>query len=674
MKEKKWNIPEAIVPPEALLRAGYTPLLAAVLAARGIAAAPEASAFLSGGGEGTDPMAMADMAAAVARIRLAKERDERVAVYGDYDVDGITATCLLTDCLLSAGLRTERYIPDRLEEGYGVNTGAIDRLHSRGVSLIITVDCGITAVAETAYAAGLGVDMIITDHHECQAQLPAAAAVVDPKRPDCSGADRDLAGVGVAFKLACALSGDSAGMLERYADLVAVGTVADVMPLLGENRRIVQLGLAKLRSSPRPGLAALMELTGVTASRLGANNLGFTLAPRINAAGRLGQVDRAAALILERNPRRAEELAEELCEMNRRRQQLEADIWDEAVRMLSGRTVTGPIVLAREGWHQGVIGIVASRLSEAYRTPAVMISLDGDRGKGSCRSWGGFNLFDALAACGEHLESFGGHALAAGLNLRRESIGPFRQALQDYYAAHLPDGEEALSPDLTVTDPDLLSMECVESLEVLEPFGSGNPRPLVCLTDARLRDAAPIGGGKHTRLTLERFGQRFECVWFGRRAAELGANPGELVDAVFYPQVSEFRSRRSVQLVIEDMRRAGQERLCRHILEGGDLGGCRLTRPEISGLWLTLRRRCPIRCRLTHLADVEPRLRPAQIALGLRVLKELGLADARLDGREIAIALNDWDTKTELDRSPTWREQLKEEERTHDRIFTGQGI
>ncbi len=659
MKERIWNIPEAATVPEQLLQAGCTPLLAAVLAVRGVVTAEGARVFLEAGTqEPEDPFLLPDMDAAVRRIRRAVDRGETVAVYGDYDVDGITATCLLTEYLRGEGVRVLRYIPDRLAEGYGVNTGAIDVLRARGAGLIITVDCGITAVRETAYAAERGVDMIITDHHECQAELPAAVAVVDPKRADGPETGRALAGVGVAFKLACALSGDSGAMLDRFADLVAVGTVADVMPLVGENRAIVKAGLKKLRAAPRPGLAALMELAGVNTARLGANTVGFTLAPRINAAGRLGQVDCAADLVLEDDPVRAYRLAEELCDMNRRRQQLEAAIWDEAAEMLAGQTVDGPIVLAREGWHQGVVGIVASRLAEAYQVPTVMISLDGDKGKGSCRSWGGFNLFDALDACGEHLESFGGHALAAGLNLRREDIPSFRAALREYYLAHPPAGEEGLTPDLLVADPALLTMECVESLELLEPFGSGNQRPTLCMTDALLADVTPIGGGKHLRLTLEKFGRRYECVWFGRRLADLGAAAGQEVDAAFFPQISEHRGRRSVQLLIADMRPTDLEALCRHILESGGCAGLRLTRQELVRLWRALEDRCPCKVRLSRLSGLDGSLRPARIAMGLRVLSELGLATVRLDGENVDLALVAWTEKTDLDRSPTWKAQF----------------
>ncbi len=659
MKNKVWNIPTPGPIPSELIQAGYPPLLAAILAARGVTDPGEAAAFLAGGAfTPADPMALSDMDAAVARIRRAMERHETVAVYGDYDVDGITAACLLTEYLRGTGLAAEIYIPDRLAEGYGLNTGAIDRLRARGVSLIITVDCGITAVEETEYARSLGMDMIITDHHECQAELPNAVAVVDPKRPDSVYPNRNLAGVGVAFKVACALSGDPATMLAKYAQLVAVGTVADVMPLVGENRQIVRIGLRQLRETPRAGLAALMEQSGVTENKIGAGTVGFTLAPRINAAGRLGRTAHAAALMMERDPAKARVLAAELCDMNRERQLLEADIWDDAVQMLSGRTVTGPIVLAKEGWHQGVIGIVASRLADTYQVPAIMISLDGGRGKGSCRSSSGFNLFDALAACGDQLESFGGHALAAGLNILPGQIDGFRAALNDYYVNHPPSGEEGLTIDLAIDSPELLSMECVGALTDLEPWGSGNPRPALCVLDAELTSVTAIGGGKHTRLRLEKFGRSYDCVWFSQQAGDLDVTLGQRVDAAFFPQVSEYRGRRSVQLVMLDLRAADLADQCRQIIFGGAPDGEHaLDLAAMRALFRALAAQDPLRAGLAYLGSVVPRLSGPQTAWGLRVLREVSLCDIRPNGREIEIRLNPWEGKVDLGRSPTWREQ-----------------
>lgn len=660
MKHKVWNIPSAVSIPEELIRAGYTPLLAAVLASRGVTTVSAAASFLEGGVRTLeDPLLLTDMDAAVRRIERARQSGEKVAVYGDYDVDGITSACLLTEYLRGIGIETEIYIPDRMEEGYGLNTGAIERLRDMGVSLIITVDCGVTAVGETDYAATLGMDMLITDHHECQAELPRAVAVVDPKRPDGRYPSRDLAGVGVAFKLVCALSGDSAAMLERFADLVAVGTVADVMPLTRENRYIVKTGLEKLRAAPRAGLAALMAEAGVTESRLNAMSIGFTLAPRINAAGRLGRVGHAAKLMMEHDPEKARRLAAELCDMNRERQQLEAAIWEEAVAMLDGQTPTGPIVLAGQGWHQGVIGIAASRLAETYSVPAVIISLDGDRGKGSCRSYGGFNLFDALGACGDLLEGFGGHALAAGLNIRGANVDAFRAKLAECYANYVCPTEEGLPLDLVIGDRRMLTMKCVESLEALEPCGNENPRPLFAILDAQLLEAVPIGGGKHVRLKIEKFGQTFDCVWFSHSINELGLSPMERVDAAFYPQVSEFRGRRNVQLVLQDLRKADVAGLCRRILREGDAPGVAINRGDLARVWRSLEELSPLRIGIGRLGKIEHRLPAARIALGLRVLWELDLAEIRFaeegNVEDIYVMSTNKGIKADLMQSAAWR-------------------
>lgn len=659
MKRKVWNIPRAAAIPDELVKAGYTPLLAAILASRGMVTADAARAFLGGDDQVlADPLLMTDILPAIGRIARARQLGEKAAVYGDYDVDGITAACLLTEYLRGTGLDTALYIPDRLEEGYGLNTGAITRLHEQGVSLIITVDCGVTAVEETVFAASLGVDMIITDHHECREILPDAVAVVDPKRPDCLYPSRDLAGVGVAFKLVCAMDGDPPKMLARYADLVAVGTIADVMPMTGENRRIIKAGLQKLRTAPRPGLAALMNEAGVDQKRLGAMTVGFTLAPRINAAGRLGRVDQAAALMMEQDARRASRLAAELCDMNRERQRLEMETWEQALQMLDARTPAGPIVLAREGWHQGVLGIAASRLSEEFCVPSVMIALDGDTGKGSCRSYGGFNLFGALTDCAEHLESFGGHALAAGLNIRTENVDGFRQALGAYYAQNPPEGAEGLSLDVTIDEPPLLSIECVESLERLEPCGNGNPRPMLCLEDALVTLITPIGGGKHVRLRVEKFAQSYDCVWFSHRAEDLGLVAGDRVDLAFYPQISEFRAQRSVQLLVQDLRAADCTELCRRILKGDAQadGNLRLTRGELGQVWRSLQSLGgAIRVSLGGLRSLDSRLSPGKIAMSLRVFRELRLVSVSGEGDELSIHQMNHEGKADLEHSPAWR-------------------
>ena len=557
MKYKNWKVPSVPpIVPRSLEKAVGSKLLAALLHLRGLGGLDDAESFLLGGMETLhDPFELEDILPAIQRITQAIATREHVAVYGDYDVDGITSACLLTNYLQSRGLTCETYIPDRLSEGYGLNTGALDSLAAMGVTLVITVDCGVTSLEETAYADTLGIDMIITDHHECRSELPDAVAVVDPKRPDCRYPGTGLAGVGVAFKLVCALDGNTEKMLDRYGDLLAVGTVADVMPVTGENRYMIRRGLEKLNSPfCQPGLAALMQETGVGDKRLTASTIGYSLAPRINAAGRLGDTQAAVELLQTSSRRRAEDLARELCDKNRERQNLEMEIWNQALDMMAGQTPDAPIVLSGSDWHPGVIGIVASRLTDAYSLPAIRICLDGDKGKGSCRSVGGFNLYEALDACQDCLEGFGGHAMAAGLTIRADMVDTFRERLAEYYRTHPSDYVPALEADLLVNDPALLDMACVESLDSLEPCGSGNPRPLLYMENATLDAVTPIGQGKHLRLRLLHLGESYDCVFFSQTLPALGASVGQQVDIIFSAQINEFRSRRSVQLVISDLR------------------------------------------------------------------------------------------------------------------------
>ena len=429
MKYGTWAIsgPKNDAEVEALRQAGFSPITAAVLCSRGYHTPEQAREFLSCGCALSDPFALLDMEPAVARVQRALDTKEHICVFGDYDVDGITATCLMTEFLRERGGNVTSYIPARLEEGYGLNEIAIRSLLEAGVRLIVTVDCGITANKEAELCRALGIDLVVTDHHECKTTLPAAIAVVDPHRPDQpDNAQHDLAGVGVAFKLAAAISGDQTSLLDRFADLLCLGTVADVMPLTGENRAMVARGLKALAKPKRVGIAALMAECGAGRQPVTAGTIGYTLAPRINAAGRMGQVNVATELFLTHDAMRAAELAQQLCRLNRHRQEVESEIYQDAVAMLSHGKAPSAIVLSDEKWHQGVVGIVASRLAEEYSCPAFLICLDGDKGKASSRSYGGFNLFGALQALSPLLESYGGHELAAGFTIRRDQIAPFR--------------------------------------------------------------------------------------------------------------------------------------------------------------------------------------------------------------------------------------------------------
>lgn len=573
MKYSDWRIPGgAAYVPQELTDAGFTPLLAAVLALRGFSTPEDANTFLRGGDELLiDPMLMRGMDKAVPRIRSAIENGEKIAVYGDYDVDGITSTCLLTDWLGSKGAECLSYIPDRIEEGYGLNCDAIKKLGEKGVKLIITVDCGITAFDETEFARGMGIDLIITDHHECRdLVLPNAVAVIDPKQDGCEYPNKDLAGVGVALKLACAVDGDSKKIIKKYADIAAVGTIADVVPLRGENRYIVRTGLRNLENNARPGLAALIREAGAEERKMNASTIGFSIAPRLNAAGRLGCVPVALKLLMTHDKYEAGQLASELCDLNRRRQMLETDIWDDALNMMSTHPTDVPIVLSSDKWHQGVIGIAASKLAEQYSLPTIMICMDGDKGKGSCRSFGNFNLFNALSACSEHLDGFGGHALAAGLNIKRDKLQDFEAAFAEYFIKNRPEELPMLNCDLLIADPGMLDMEGVESLDMLEPFGSGNPKPTMCICGAVVEKIIPIGGGKHLRMSVRYGGESFECVFFGHTESDIKMKEGDIADLAFTPQINEFRLRRTVQLQISELRRHDPRAVCDEILRSGD--------------------------------------------------------------------------------------------------------
>ncbi len=556
LKYGEWNVqtPE-MGAVNALVTGGYAPLAAMVLAARGMDTAEKARHYLDCGCPMPDPYLMTDMAPAVGRVGLAMSRGEKIAVFGDYDVDGITATCLLTDFLRKNGADVVSYIPGRLEEGYGLNPIAIHQLKSEGVQLIITVDCGITAVAEAQLCKELGIDLVITDHHECKDILPEAIAVVNPHRPDGGYPHLNLSGVGVAFKLAAALWGDQQAALREYADMVCLGTVADVMPLQGENRVFVSEGLRSLRNTRRPGIAALMEKCGCEPSSVTASSIGYMLAPRINAAGRIGKIEVAVELFLTDDKDRADFLAQTLCDLNKQRQAVESEIFSQAVSMLPLGTLPEAIVLADESWHQGVVGIVASRIAEEYCCPTFLICLDGEHGKASSRSYGGFNLFASLTNLSDLLESYGGHELAAGFTIHRDKIDDFRAAVcslaRDYYNGDSP--RTCLDVDCAIT-ADLLSVRGIDALSALEPCGSGCPKPVLMLENLVLDRVSLVGNGRHTRLRFKQGHHSLNGICFGTTPESASICQGDVVDVAFQPQVNEFRGERSVQLNVLDIR------------------------------------------------------------------------------------------------------------------------
>ena len=663
----------------ALVAAGYAPLAAMILSARGMKDAADVRKQLSCDATMPDPFLMTDMDLAAGRVGLAMTRGEKIAVFGDYDVDGITSTCLLTDFLRRHGADCISYIPGRLEEGYGLNPIAIHYLHKEGVKLIITVDCGITAVDEANLCKELGIDLVITDHHECKDQLPDAIAVVDPHRPDGGYPHKTLSGVGVAFKLAAALCGSQEEVLEEYSDMVCLGTVADVMPLIGENRVFVSRGLESIRHTRRPGIAALMRESGCVEDNVSASTIGFMLAPRINAAGRMGQIDLAVELFLTDDEERAAYLAQALCDLNRQRQQVESQIYDEAVSMLPAGQAPEAIVLADENWHQGVVGIVASRMAEEYCCPTFLICLDGEHGKASSRSFGGFNLFASLTALTDLLESYGGHELAAGFTISRENIGKFREQICRRAAAYYSDNGQrtVLDIDCAIT-PELLSVRGVDALVALEPCGNGCPKPVLMMEKLTVDRISMVGSGRHMRLRLRSGYSTINAIYFSATPESVSIQPGDVVDVAFHPQVNEFRGERSAQMNILDIRPSCSVPCCpelggyRHIRNG------ELTAPEaaellpdrtvLSIVWRYLAD-CsgPIQedplcmCRKIVRWSNQP-LSLGQLLVCLDIFRDVGLLQFTRLHKNIIIELTPYSEKADLNQSQTLQILLRAKE------------
>ena len=528
-----------------------TGLLAGILAARGITDPTEALMLLAGEEELSDPMLLTDMDKACQRIMDAIDNEETIVVFGDYDVDGVTATALLYQHLKGMGANVKCMLPSREGDGYGLSKNAIQSIHDKGYQLIVTVDNGISAVEEAAFAASLGVDLVITDHHLPPETLPQAVAVVDPRREDDHSPFKGLCGAGVAFKLCAALDGcPPEEMLEYCGDLAAVGTVADVMPLTGENRTLVKAGLQQLRRTDRPGFIALLDEVGLTGKPITAENVSYAIAPRINAAGRMDSAVTALQLVLCEDEERAEELAHRLNEINIARQETEQEIvkaaqeqLDKEPSILEDRV----ILLWGRDWHPGVIGIVASRLVEKTGRPVIVVSVDEHgEGKGSGRSVQGFNLHSCIGSCAALLLRFGGHAMAAGLSVREENLPELRRRLNEWAARECPVlHTPPLTCDLSI-HLDRVTVESVHRLEQLAPYGAENPTPVFLLEKAVLEGVYPVSEGKHSRLRLRQGNACIYAVWFGMRPEQLPYATGDVVDAAM--NLSVYDAPRGAQL------------------------------------------------------------------------------------------------------------------------------
>ena len=533
--------------------------LAMLMNIRGLDDAAHLREFLGEGEPLSDPFLLKDMDKAAARITRAVDNMEKIAVYGDYDADGVTSTAMLYSYLETRGADVIFYIPQREGEGYGMNMGAVEYLKEQGVSLIVTVDNGISSVQEVARANELGIDVVITDHHRPQEILPDAVAVVDAYRPDDTSPYKHFSGVGVAFKLLMALedgAGDVEDLLEAYSDLAAIGTIGDIVPLTGENRTLIRAGLERLSQSDRPGVQALLENAGIAGKALTSTNVAFTLVPRINATGRMGAPERAVRLLISGYEEEAEVLSEEICADNEERRRVEAEIAEAAFADIEakGYMKDRVVVVDGENWHHGVIGIVASRVTERCGKPCMIISRGETEAKGSGRSIEGFSLFEAICACGDLLIKFGGHPMAAGITLKPENIEAFRKRINQYAAEHFPQ-----MPTQTVTldcklNPAALSVSMAQSLTQLEPFGNGNPQPVFGLFNMELSNVTPVGGGGHLRLTLEKNGAVITAMRFNTKPEELPYHIGDKIDLAVQLEAREFRGQPSLTVIVRDMK------------------------------------------------------------------------------------------------------------------------
>jgi len=593
-KEKNWILktlenPAQVAAKNEIARAlGINPIVAELLYQRGYTDVESAKSFLYMESEMLcNPFDMRDMDKAVERIKLAVANGEKITIYGDYDVDGVTSVCTLFLYLKSKGANVGYYIPNRAGDGYGVSVPAIDMLKAEGTRLIITVDTGITAVEEVRYAKEIGVDFLVTDHHECRTELPEASAVINPHRPDCPYPFKELAGVGVVFKLVSAYEERACGfsriraahnIFSKYADLVAIGTIADVMPIKSENRIIVSYGLRMVEETKRHGLIALIEAAASKnegnqrsdkrkkRTKISTSYIGYTLAPRLNAAGRIRSAELAVELFLAQNQAEATRIANELCLANKERQSEENKIMQEAYAKIEalGMENDAVIVLDADGWHHGVIGIVASRITERYSRPTILVSFENtgepsgdDVGKGSGRSIKGLNLVDALVHCSDYLVKFGGHELAAGLSVTRENLPVFRKMINEYANSNLD--KDAFVPtieaDCRVSISDV-NLAFAEDLQILEPFGVGNPTPVFAAFDISLNEISGVSEGKHSRLTFGEGRSSISAMFFSNSPTSLDVHVGDKVDILFNLDVNEWQGRRSAQIIIKDIRRS----------------------------------------------------------------------------------------------------------------------
>ena len=642
------------------------PFLALLLVSRGITDPEEAMTFLLGD-ETDDPFSFADMDIAAERITNALDNGEKIMIYGDYDADGITATALLYSFLKDRGGNVSYRLPTREGDGYGLHNGVIDEFVQQGIQLIVTVDNGITANEAVAYANENGIDVVITDHHQPQGELPNAIAVVDPHRPDCQSGCVGYAGVGVAYMLACAIEGDTDTVMEQYGDLVAIGTLADVMPLIGSVRALVRNGLRVLNHMRRNGVRELCRAAGLMDKEITASRTVFGLAPRLNAAGRIGDPKIALELLLEQTDAAAE-LAVSLQEYNVSRQSTEAEI----LKSIEQRLMDDPSVLADrvlviqgEDWPVGVIGILAARLTERYGKPSIVISKTDGVGKGSGRSIAGFSLFDALSACEHLLVTFGGHELAAGLTIAAENMDAFRSAINAYAKENYT---EMPVPELHLTfkiKPDSIDVEKLALLSALEPTGVGNPAPVFGLFGMRLDNVTPIAGGKHVRLSFSKENTRISVLQFGVPYDAYPLICGQIYNLAITLDKNEYKGVITPTILLKDIRYADTDEqalidayrafdgIVRRERKGDVLPSREQMRQVYQYLWKEKSLSMTLEQLYHHIE--KPAFSLLTLRMMLEIWREAGLISVQDKGEILQISCIPTDEKSDLSLTPLWQ-------------------
>lgn len=647
--------------------------LSVLLNVRKLTNIEDARKFLYGYNNFSDPFDFIDMDKLKLRTEQAIINLEKICVYGDYDADGVTATTLMYSYLKSRGADVIYYIPKRESDGYGLNTEIIDRLHKQEVKLIFTVDNGISASNEVNYAKSLGIDSIITDHHRPPDIIPNAEAVVDPFRKDCKSKFKCFSGVGVAFKAITALEYKRTSLddlIKQYSDLVTIGTIGDFIELKDETRDLVREGIKAIAKAHRPGIKVILENIGIYKRELDTSNIVFGIVPRINVSGRIGDADQSVKLLLSDTPEEAHAAFEEINQKNSNRRDTENEIYKCIELQLENepwRKYEKIIIVEGENWHQGVLGIVASRMVKKYGKPCILMTFEGEDAKGSCRSVDNFSIHDAISACSKYLDRFGGHPMAAGINLKVKNIEPFKKAIINYAESfgQIPFLRTSLDCKL---NPAALSPDMITQLEKLKPFGSGNPEPIFGIYSMELSNIRPISAGAHLKLTLSRENINIEALYFGKKTEDFLYWKGELVDIAVTIHRNKFSLSSGISLYISDIKLSGSDgkkalvetRIYEKFkldkdLNSDDINILLPSREEITIIYKYLNKYqgTPQRTDIITKRIKNEGLNSAKVYVALDVIQELKIAKVNLTADEFTVTINDLQEKVDLNLSPT---------------------